>query len=392
MKYLSADIIYDGLGGKYTDHVLVMDGQRVEAIIAEDSIDDQEIEYHEGVLMPGLINTHCHLELSHMRGKVPTGTGLLPFIEHVVKHRDVDRQDIHQAIVDGDQEMYNNGIVAVGDISNTTDTATVKADSLIRYYTFVEMFDFMQADKTQETVDQYRTVYQGQAGTGQHRKSLVPHAPYTVSKGLFDYIRSNNEKDATVSIHNQETTHEDELFLTGGGGFADWYQQWGIALDKSATTGQRSIYYAMQHLDPQQRNLFVHNTMTTAADIAAAGNWSEQVYWATCPRANLYIENRLPYYRAFTEARAKMTIGTDSLTSNWSLDVWAEMQTILHYASYLTLDEVVVWATHNGASALGFDSELGSLTPGKSPGINLVACDVVNEVPQIQGTHIQRLV
>jgi aminodeoxyfutalosine deaminase len=128
----------------------------------------------------------------------------------------------------------------------------------------------------------------------------------------------------------------------------------------------------MENMNPQQRTLFVHNTMTRPEDIAAAQAWSDRVYWATCPNANLFIENRLPNYRHFLEASARMTIGTDSLTSNWQLSVLEEMKTIARYQSYVPVETLLRWATLNGAEALGFDADLGSIEVGKRPGLNLL--------------------
>lgn len=128
----------------------------------------------------------------------------------------------------------------------------------------------------------------------------------------------------------------------------------------------------MQHLNPAHRTLFVHNTLTTASDILSAQTWSPNTYWATCPNANLYIENRLPNYRAFLDTNARMTIGTNSLTSNWQLSVLEEMKTIARYQSYVPFSALLRWATLNGAQALGFDDTLGSLEVGKTPGVLLV--------------------
>ena len=128
-------------------------------------------------------------------------------------------------------------------------------------------------------------------------------------------------------------------------------------------------------MDPNQRTLFVHNTLTSAEDIQAAHAWSQQVYWATCANANLYIENRLPNYQAFIDNQAKMTIGTDSLTSNWQLSVLEEMKTIVRYQSGVSFSTLLEWATINGAMALGFEDELGSLEVGKKPGLNLLNLD-----------------
>jgi aminodeoxyfutalosine deaminase len=121
--------------------------------------------------------------------------------------------------------------------------------------------------------------------------------------------------------------------------------------------------------------LFVHNILTTSEELRDAHDWSEHVYWATCPNANLYIENRLPDYRAFVNGNARVTIGTDSLASNWQLSILDEMKTIARYASYVPFENLVRWATLNGAQALGFDDTLGSIDVGKRPGLNLLNFD-----------------
>ena len=166
--------------------------------------------------------------------------------------------------------------------------------------------------------------------------------------------------------------HEDEFFLSRSGGFLEFYRSFDIPLEHFKATGQTSIRYALQHLDPNCRTLFVHNTMTGPEDIQAAQQWSDQVYWATCANANLYIENRLPNYRHFLENDARMTIGTDSLTSNWQLSVLEEMKTIARYQSYVPFETLLRWATLNGAEALGYEAEIGSLETGKTPGLNLL--------------------
>ena len=185
-------------------------------------------------------------------------------------------------------------------------------------------------------------------------------------------VNTNNQQKRTVSIHNQETPPENELFMNKAGVFVDFYGGFGISLDAFEATKQPSIYYALQYLDPTQKTLFVHNTLTTAADIQAAQTWSSQVYWATCPNANLYIENDLPNYQAFLDTDAKVTIGTDSLTSNWQLCVLDEMKAISKYQSYVPFETLLRWATLNGAEALGFEQDLGSITVGKHCGLNLL--------------------
>lgn len=335
-------------------------------------------EYHPGVLVPGYINAHCHLELSHLKGVINTGTGLIPFIKGVVSLRDFPEDVIQMAIESADQEMYDAGIVAVGDISNKIDTARVKGQSKIRYYTFVEMFDFLQEQQAEATFQGYQKVYDGHISNGFHKKSYVPHAPYSVSKRLFQYVNDENEAGCTVSIHNQELKAENELFLRKEGAFMDFFNDFGVDLSDFQSIGQSAIHYTLKNLDRKFKTLMVHNTQTSKEDISKAMMWHQDVYWATCPNANLYIENKLPIYQDFVDCGAKMCIGTDSYSSNWQLSIFEEMKTIKRYQNGIDDLEIIKWATINGARALGFD-ELGKLSVGQAPGLNLI------KVPVLEG-------
>jgi cytosine/adenosine deaminase-related metal-dependent hydrolase len=390
MRKISADFVFPVSAQPIKEGVIVLNDEgTILQIDSRDQHDPASLEIHRGAIVPGFINTHCHLELSHMKARVDTGTGLLPFLQSVVAFREIPMEEILDAIEKADREMYEAGIVAVGDISNKADTAATKSNSPIRYYTFVEMFDFLQDSAAQNTFDGYREVFEAQAGKNGNRKSCVPHAPYTVSKQLFQLINGMNTKGATVSIHNQETVHENDFFLSKTGGFIDFYQSFNIPIDDFEANGKTSIHYALQHMDPGCKTLLVHNTMTRPEDIRAASAWSDQVYWATCPNANLYIENRLPYYRYFMEQGAKVTIGTDSLTSNWQLSVLEEMKTIARYQSYVPFEELLKWATLNGAEALGYEDTLGSLEIGKQPGLNLLNLEADQQLTS--GTQVKRL-
>jgi len=374
-KY-TADLIHCVSSPSLKNHVVITDDVgRIHAIESIEKHDPATVQVLKGELVPGFINAHCHLELSHMKALVPTGTGLLPFLQSVVKFRDFPMETILDAIAKEDQYMYDQGIVAVGDISNKTDTFATKVNSKLRYYTFVEFFDLLQKDWTENTWHQYHAVYEQAPHERGHKRSCVPHAPYTMTKKLFEKVCSSALTDGSVSIHNQETQAENELFEHKSGGFLSFYETFGLQIEDFKATGQRSIHYALQFMDPTQRTLFVHNTMCIEEDIHTAINWSPNCYWVTCPNANLYIENRLPNYQIFQNTGAKMCIGTDSLTSNWQLSIWEEIKCILKYQSYVSFEELLQWATLNGAEALGFEEELGSLEVGKKPGLVLINRD-----------------
>lgn len=371
LRKLTADVVYTVNSSPLKDGVVILDEKGVIVEIGtKTDYDTASLEFVEGALVPGLINTHCHLELSHMKGMIPTGTGLLTFIGNVVRNRGTEEEIIQQKLKEADQAMYEEGIVAVGDISNKTDTFECKRQSKIRYYTFIENFDFWQKDKTLEIFESYKKVYEALEENEKLRKSMSPHATYSMTPELFEMVNSLNKGlKRTISIHNQETPPENELFQTGGGAFLDFFKSFGIPTDGLPVIGKSAIHFVLPLLDTTQRILLVHNTLTTSDDIIAATSVLPETFWATCPNANLYIENKLPDYREFINAGAKVTIGTDSLTSNWQLSVLEEMKTILKYQSYLDFETVLQWATLNGAQALGWDNELGSLEVGKSPGI-----------------------
>lgn len=374
MKKISADCVFPISSAPVAKGVVVVDDAgKILAVEPRERHDPASIEILPGVLVPGFVNTHCHLELSHMKGKVDTGTGLIPFITGVVTQRNAAAELIADAIEQAERDMLAGGIVALGDISNTTDTFEVKSRGRMRYHTFVELFDFLQEAGTEKAFADWSAVYEQLRLAPGSARSLVPHAPYSVSPALFRKINDfNAQSGIAISIHNQETPPENELFEHGSGAFYDFYGKFNVSLDHFQPTGKPSIHYALQHLNPANRTLFVHNTLSTRADVEAAQAWSRHVFWATCPNANLYIENRLPDYRVFLDTNARVSIGTDSLTSNWQLSILEEMKTIARYQSYVPFETLLRWATLNGAEALGFDDTLGSLDPGKTPGLLLL--------------------
>lgn len=400
MPAFSADFLYPISEHPIPDGAIILDDSgRIEWVgPAKDCPATEVQQLAPGqILIPGFINAHCHLELSHLQGRVATGTSLLPFLVGVVSLREVEQAVIDAAIKEQDQLMWESGIQAVGDICNKLDTAAVKRSSPIRYHSFVEMFDFLQPAAASSTFEDYREVYGAQAGAESgNAKTAVPHAPYTVSDPLYALINQLNEGKGTVSIHNQETPAEDELFEHKSGPFLDFFAQFGATLDHFKASGQGSIFHALQHMDPRCRTIFVHNTLSTSAGIKAAMQWGQDgVYWASCPNANLYIENRLPAYQKFIEAGAKVCIGTDSLTSNWQLSVLEELKTISKYQSFVPFSTLLEWATLNGAEALGFQEELGSLEVGKQPGLLAISGLEGQEASDFSigaGTVVERLV
>ncbi|MFN9710690.1 MAG: amidohydrolase family protein, partial [Bacteroidota bacterium] len=219
-------------GYRFLDsHVLITDKDgRVIDLVPQESAGD-DVEHLEGILTPGLINAHCHLELSHLKGVIPPHTGLIEFLCSVVTKRGFPQEQIDQAIQDAEAEMYDNGIVAVGDIGNTADTALVKSRSKILWQNFVEVLSMTdeQADAEmihyQKVADQL--TYALQDASLPHRTTLVPHAPYTISPKTFQKLNELTEGQV-ISMHNQEHPAEDHLYQYGGGDYLKLFKVFGM--------------------------------------------------------------------------------------------------------------------------------------------------------------------
>ena len=328
-----------------------------------------EVEVYEGIICPGFVNTHCHLELSHMEGLMPKGSGLPKFVSQIPQRRQASKLDSILSIKEADQNMYKSGIVAVGDISNTTESLNVKKDSAIRYHSFVEQFGLDRSKAAYllseglKIVEEYRS--------SDLSASLVPHAPYSLSPQLLKGIYSNSI-GLLLTIHHQETASEKELFLESKGELAELFLSKGLDISAQLKSKQNSAQYALlPYLPKEQKLLLVHNTFSESADIEEIETHFSRAYWCTCPKANWYIEQRLPNYDLWRKNNLKITIGTDSLASNDTLSILEEIKMIQKNYPHIPTNELLIWACKNGAEFFNFD-EFGSFNAGSKPGVVLI--------------------
>ena len=146
MLKITADIIYPIISDPIIGHVLLIEGNgKINALRPIEEFETSTVKKYNGALVPGFVNAHCHLELSHLKNKFPEKTGLPEFLMQVTKQRNTDQEEINNAIEDAENEMINNGIVAVGDISNNENTFIQKSKQNLYYHTFIELFGFNPA-------------------------------------------------------------------------------------------------------------------------------------------------------------------------------------------------------------------------------------------------------
>lgn len=326
------------------------------------------VHKHKGFITPGFVNAHCHLELSHLLNALPKHSGLVHFLQSVMKLRVHGKEEMTKAMEEADRQMVENGIVAVGDISNISISAPIKSRSPIAYHTFIELLCF-EPDKARECFDRALETCQA----FDRPASITPHAPYSVCKEIFRYLKQLDRPERNLlSIHNQETEEENKFFRYKNGAFIDFYDKLGRNIDFFKAQGRDSLQSTLPLVPKEQPCLFVHNTYTTIKDLYFVNRHEQQVTWCFCPKANLYIEDRLPKIPMFWKMGHPIVLGTDSLASNDKLCILSEMKAILEKFSEIPFETVLLWATLNGARYLQMDEQLGSIEVGKKPGLNLI--------------------
>ena len=310
------------------------------------------VEFYDGVLCAGFVNAHSHLELAYLRGAIEEGGGLGAFAEGIGRVRGAfSEEDQHRAMVVADHEMWEEGVDAVADIVNGATSFSVKAESKIYYHNFAEVFGLRECNiERQRKLLTYPTT------------SLTPHSTYSVADAPFREVCG--EGSAPLSIHFLESPDEARLY-EGCGALHEWYERVGFKCDflHYGTPAKR-----VAEATPSDRAvLLVHNCALSSHDIdILTHHFTTPPSWALCPRSNAYISGVAPESVALLRARElNICIGTDSLASNHSLSMVEEMKMF----GDVPLEEVLQWATINGAKALGIADRFGSVEVGKRSGI-----------------------
>jgi cytosine/adenosine deaminase-related metal-dependent hydrolase len=351
-------------------NVLIMkEDQSVEAILPQEEA-GEDVQVIDGILSPGFVNGHCHLELSHLHKLIPPKTGMVGFIEQVLAKRTEATEIIEEACKLADEEMQKNGIVAVGDICNTTHSLSTKLKSKIYYHNFIEVTGFVAAT-AQKRFEDGLNVYETFAKHFPNQTTMVPHAPYSVSSKLFALI-TKHSLNKIISIHNQESYAEQEFFEKKTGDFLRLYKNLGIDISFFNPT-KTSLQYCLPYLINSEKCILVHNGYMPIEDQNVINSINKEIetkkFWLCfCSNANTYIGNEAPKVEFIKTFENEIIIGTDSLASNNQLCIASEIRDILYKHPSITLARILKMANHNGAKALGISHQFGEFKKGLKPG------------------------
>ena len=370
MRIISANSIFNGINFLSQEMALVIDDfGLLKDIVKKTEIQSSEIEHYDGIIAPGFVNAHCHLELSHLFSQIESKTGLIEFLKQVIaKRNNFNKKEQEDAAIEADFKMWESGIVAVGDISNIDTTFKTKANSKIYYHTFIELIGLNPLHS--ETIFEKGLSLLKELENYNLIGSLAAHAPFSSSKLLINKIANyNSSNNLAFSIHNQESEEETKFFAGRPSGINDLFDYLNIDINWFIPPKTSSLLSYLDEI-PNKKSLLVHNTFCKEEDIIASKY--KFINWCFCPGANLFIENTLPNCDLFLNHNQNWCIGTDSLASNQKLDMCFEASILLSKLPSISIESILKALTYNGAKALGIEDKFGKLIIGKNTGLNLI--------------------
>jgi len=312
-----------------------------------------------GVLLPGLVNAHCHLELSHLAGRVPFAGGFVPWVEALVAARGGDGDEVVRArAAEAIRGLEGNGTVAVGDVSNSLVHLDLLGRSRLSAVVFLELLAWDPA-RAQATLDWADACLADRRVSPNVQLRLAAHAPYSVSPELFAGLRA---RGGPWSLHLAESEDE-SLFLTAGqGAWPGFLERRGLGHVPFDPPGLSPVAYTDRLGVLHPGLVAAHGVRVDAADAALLARHG--VHVALCPRSNRNLGVGVAPLPTLLEAGVRLCLGTDSLASAESLDLLEDAALLHRQFPAVAPATIVSMATRGGAEALGL-AELGAIEPGR---------------------------
>jgi cytosine/adenosine deaminase-related metal-dependent hydrolase len=378
MKRFSAQYIFTNSGPPIKRAIITTEDDGTILSIEDTGGNPEEkhsVEFHNGIITPGFVNCHCHIELAHMKGSIAQGSGLGEFIEQLRNTRDNNRESIFTSTYSADNDMYKEGVALCADVCNTSLSFNIKKESRIRYINLLEVFG-IDPEKASRRMDEIIKVAEI-AEDMNLPFSMVPHSAYSLSLSLFRLLREKSESNKVTSIHFMETAGEIAFLENHSGPLMTSYKQSGLISSRLETVKSHADA-VLNEMTLAGNLILVHNTFADTNTIRQIKE-RENLFWCLCPNSNIYIENEIPPLNLLIEEGCEIVIGTDSLASNNKLNILEELKTLQLNFPSLLIEELVRWATVNGAKALGEEDRFGKIETDKKPGLLLIQnVDLIN--------------
>jgi cytosine/adenosine deaminase-related metal-dependent hydrolase len=372
MKRFSAQYIITGTGSTLKRGIIATTGDGTITDITDTGGNLRETghtPFYNGIIIPGFINCHCHLELSAMKGAIPRSTELPRFIQHIREERDSFAELSASAAAEADRNMFEAGINACADICNSSSTFGIKEKSPVEYINLLEIFG-TNPEGANRRIAEINSLA-SEAAKWSTPWYITPHSLYSLSIPLLKKVKEITSGNRVTSIHFMESSAEKEMMKKASGPLADSYFSMGITREMMEQRAKDHAESVLSLVTSSGNLLLVHNTAAEENDIERVMQ-RDNVWWCLCPLSNRYIEDAAPPVEKLRQHGAAIVLGTDSLASNSTLSILDEMKAIAELLPTIPLAEMVKWATANGAEALGLHKKLGTIEVGKKPGLLLL--------------------
>ena len=364
--------------------VTVDAGQIVYVGSRADAPPGAERDLRDAVLLPGLVNTHTHLELTAMRGLLP-GLPFVPWIRALTEARAAVLTD--SAMLDaarwGIVEGLAAGITTYADTCSSGVVLEALIDLGVRGVMYQEVFGPSPTQRSSALDELRRRVEELRAReTDLARVGVSPHAPYTVHEDLLvDAAAYALGAGLPVAMHLAESEAEIQFLRDASGPFADGLRARGIAVVRRSHS---PVHLLVELGVVLARPLLIHCVKVDATDIAFIAEHACPV--AHCPTSNAVLGHGIAPLREMLDAGVVVGLGSDSLASNDRLDILGEgrhamlmQRARLTRPDALTAADAVALATIGGARALGLEAGIGTLEVGKAADLAAFSCGGVRE-------------
>ncbi len=312
-----------------------------------------------GVLMPGLVNAHCHLELSWLAGCLPTEAGFVAWVDALVDARADERADrVREAASAALAELEATGTVAVGDVSNTLAHLDLLEGSGLRAVVFLELLGW-DPEAAGRMWDRAVALRARAPAGGRVRVRLAAHAPHSVSPALLERLRSEG---GPAAIHLAEAEAESRFLRDGGGEWKEFLERRGVGHVRFEPPGTSPVRYLDRLGALPQGLVAAHCVRVDARDLRLLAD--RGVHAVVCPRSNQALGVGLPRLPDLLRAGVPLALGTDSLASAPSLDLLQDAAVLHRAFPEVPPATLVRMGTLGGAEALR-RPELGAIAPGR---------------------------
>lgn len=363
---------------------VAIEGGRIAAVGVESPAD--AVDLGRAAILPALVNVHTHLELSYLRGRVPAASRFTDWIRAVMAarrdHADPADAEIAGAARRAIDEARAAGTGLIGDVGNTLVTVPLLVEAGVQARVFYELLGFKVDDPEARVAEARAAIARAGADGRRVRVSLAPHAPYSVSPGLFRAIRAELDRHPAPvsSVHLGESAEELELLRSGSGPLRALLEDLGAWDPRWRPPGLSPVAYLSELGFLDGTVVAVHGVQFDGDDLTRLRALAATV--AACPRSNQHVGVGAPPLEAFFAMDVAVAFGTDSLASAPDLNVFAELAEARRLAPRVRARQLIESATLTGAKALGFGGELGSIEPGKTA--SLIAVRVPEGVVDVE--------